>query len=118
MAIKGGELMSYFSNHQSMCWFLLPELESSIRRLHRLVGNAATDGCHVVVGTGSTQLLQAVLYALSSGDSPHQVPLSVVCAAPYYSVSPIFLLHHSNVHKYESSQPISFHQTYHQSYQN
>ncbi|KAK4791554.1 hypothetical protein SAY86_031967 [Trapa natans] len=88
VAIGGGELMSYFSNLNSMCWFLLPELDVSVRRLHRLIGNAATEGRHVVVGTGSTQLLQAVLYALSSGDSPDQEPLSVVCAAPYYSCYP------------------------------
>ncbi|KAK4763934.1 hypothetical protein SAY87_013372 [Trapa incisa] len=57
----------------------------SIRRIHRLVGNAATEGRYIVVGTGSSQLVQTVLYALSS-DSPH--PLSVVCAAPYYSCYP------------------------------
>lgn len=84
LAIGGAELMSYMSNPRSACWFLLPELEDSIRRIHRLAGNAATEGRHIVVGTGSTQLLQAVLYALS-WDSPQ--PLSIVAAAPYYSVS-------------------------------
>ncbi|PKI26474.1 hypothetical protein CRG98_048837, partial [Punica granatum] len=65
-----------------MCWYLLPELEDSIHRLHSLVGNVSTEGRHIIVGSGSTQLLQATLYALSA-NSPQ--PVSVVCAAPYYS---------------------------------
>ncbi|XP_031400093.1 L-tryptophan--pyruvate aminotransferase 1-like [Punica granatum] len=85
VVIGGSELMSYFSNPHIMCWYLLPELEDSIRRLHSLVGNVSTEGRHIIVGNGSTQLLQATLYALSA-DSPQ--PVSVVCAAPYYSCYP------------------------------
>ncbi|KAK4762443.1 hypothetical protein SAY86_008211 [Trapa natans] len=85
LRIGGGDLMSYLSNPGGVCWFLLPQLEESIRRIHSLVGNAATQGRYIVVGTGSSQLVQTVLYALSS-DSPH--PLSVVCAPPYYSCYP------------------------------
>ncbi|KAF7848347.1 hypothetical protein BT93_L2077 [Corymbia citriodora subsp. variegata] len=87
LVISGSEVMSYLGgNPGGACWFLEPELEKSIRRIHHLVGNAAAqaeDGGHVVVGTGSTQLLQAALYALCPPDQPE--PTSVVCAAPYYS---------------------------------
>jgi L-tryptophan--pyruvate aminotransferase len=83
--IRGCQAMSYVSDDAALCWFLEPELEREVRRLHRVVGNAVADGYHLVVGTGATQLYQAAMYALSSpaqGDKP--VP--VVSPAPYYSV--------------------------------
>lgn len=83
VTISGSDLMSYFSDPGNICWFLEPGLADSIRNVHRLVGNAAVDGRHILVGTGSTQLFQAALFALSSPDAAH--PLSVVSAAPYYS---------------------------------
>lgn len=76
--------MSYFSRADGLCWFMEPRLAGEIMRLHRLVGNAETEGRHIVVGTGSTQLFQAALYALSSPDAME--PVSVVSAAPFYSV--------------------------------
>lgn len=88
LVIPGWQTMSYFSNLSGLCWFLEPGLEREVRRLHRLVGNAATEGYHVLVGTGSMQLFQAALYALCS---PAPVgsdgPVSVVSPAPYYSVT-------------------------------
>ncbi|KAG6519996.1 tryptophan aminotransferase-related protein 2-like [Zingiber officinale] len=86
ITIAGWQGISYFSDVTNLCWFLEPEFDHEIRRLHRLVGNAVADGHFVVVGTGSTQLFQAALYALSPPDTPH--PLSVVSAAPYYSSYP------------------------------
>lgn len=84
IVIPGWQTMSYFSDVGSLCWFLEPGLEREVRRLHRLVGNAVADGYHVLVGTGSTQLFQAALYALSPpGPS---APMNVVSPAPYYSV--------------------------------
>lgn len=85
--IRGCQAMSYVSDDAALCWFLEPELEREVRRLHRVVGNAVADGYHLVVGTGATQLYQAAMYALSSpaqGDKP--VP--VVSPAPYYSSYP------------------------------
>ncbi|RCV15986.1 hypothetical protein SETIT_3G100500v2 [Setaria italica] len=85
--IRGWQAMSYFSDPDALCWFLEPEFEREVRRLHRVVGNAVVDGYHLVVGTGATQLYQAAMYALSSparGDKP--VP--VVSPAPYYSSYP------------------------------
>ncbi|KAK9050922.1 hypothetical protein SSX86_027547 [Deinandra increscens subsp. villosa] len=81
--IKGYESLSYFSNPKNPCWFLEPKLEESIKSLHGAVGNAETDGYSIVVGTGSSQLLQAVLYAVTSRDQTN--PINVVSAAPYYS---------------------------------
>ncbi|XP_059636020.1 L-tryptophan--pyruvate aminotransferase 1-like [Cornus florida] len=84
VVITGSQSLSYFVNMKNLCWFLQPELEESIKRLHRVVGNAVTKDYHVVVGTGSTQLFQAALYAISPSDAPE--PASVVCAVPYYSL--------------------------------
>ncbi|XBJ23248.1 hypothetical protein VPH35_001458 [Triticum aestivum] len=87
VAIPGWSGMSYFSNAQSLCWFLDPEFEREVRRVHRLVGNAAVDdGYHLVVGTGATQLFQAAMYALSPAGA--QWPVGVVSPAPYYSSYP------------------------------
>ncbi|XAR65097.1 L-tryptophan--pyruvate aminotransferase [Bertholletia excelsa] len=84
--ISGSRLMSYVSDARNLCWFLVPELEAEIRRLHRTVGNAAEDGYQLVVGNGSTQLIHSTLYALCPRDSVE--PVSVVSAAPYYSCYP------------------------------
>lgn len=66
-----------------------PDFAKAAIRLHNLVGNAATQDRYMVVGTGSSQLYQAVLYALTATDNSK--PMSVVSAAPFYSVSLIFL---------------------------
>ena len=80
----GWKNMSYFSDSANLCWFLEPEFASEAVRLHRIVNNAVTDGRHIIVGVGSTQLVHAALYALASGEA--QQPVNVVSAAPYYSV--------------------------------
>ncbi|XP_075479492.1 tryptophan aminotransferase-related protein 2-like [Primulina tabacum] len=59
-----------------------PEFADAVVRLHKLVGNAVTQDRFIVVGTGSTQLIQSALYATSQPNSPE--PVSVVSAAPYY----------------------------------
>ena len=83
--------ISYFSDVKNVCWFLEPELVRAVTRLHKVVGNAVTDGRHIVVGTGSSQLYQAALYALSPPDSLG--PMNVVSAAPFYSVNTYSLRH-------------------------
>ncbi|KAJ1399507.1 Pyridoxal phosphate-dependent transferase, major domain [Sesbania bispinosa] len=83
VVIKGWELRSYLSDMNNICWFMLPELREAIERLHRVVGNAVTQDRHIVVGTGSTQLFNAALFALSPSDTPQ--PINVLAAAPYYS---------------------------------
>ncbi|KNA23465.1 hypothetical protein SOVF_024580 [Spinacia oleracea] len=81
--ISGWQSMSYFSDVKNLCWFLEPEFGKEVIRLHNIVGNAATDDRHIVVGTGSTQLFQAALYALSATGGTE--PISVVSSTPYYS---------------------------------
>lgn len=62
-----------------------PELVSAVTRIHKVVSNAITEGRHIVVGTGSSQLYQAALFALSPPDASG--PMNVVSAAPFYSVN-------------------------------
>lgn len=93
LIIPGSQTMSYFSDVTNLCWFLEPEFAAEIRRLHRLVGNAvAGEDRYIIVGTGSSQLFQATLFALSTspdvaGRGGSQ-PLPVVSSAPYYSSYP------------------------------
>uniref|UniRef100_M8C753 Alliinase C-terminal domain-containing protein n=1 Tax=Aegilops tauschii TaxID=37682 RepID=M8C753_AEGTA len=86
LVIPGWQTMSYFSDVGNLCWFLEPSFEREVRRLHRLVGNAAVEGYHVLVGTGSSQLFQAALYALAPPTA--DTPLSVVSTTPFYSMYP------------------------------
>ncbi|KAI3850220.1 hypothetical protein MKW92_031000 [Papaver armeniacum] len=88
IVIPGWQSLSYFSDISNVCWFLEPEFAGEVRRLHKLVGNANTDDRHIVVGTGSTQLYMAALYALAPTDTSKQ-PISVVSAAPFYSSYPL-----------------------------
>ncbi|GMH21505.1 hypothetical protein Nepgr_023347 [Nepenthes gracilis] len=83
VVISGWQYVSYFSDPNKICWFLEPTLEKEIIRLHEIVGNAVTEDRYVIVGTGSTQLFQAALYALSPPEETE--PISVVSATPYYS---------------------------------
>lgn len=84
--IPGWQSMSYFSDVSNICWFLEAEFAKEVVRLHRVVGNAVTEGRHIVVGTGSSQLFLAALYALSPNHASQ--PINVVCASPYYSSYP------------------------------
>ncbi|KAI3452693.1 hypothetical protein Pfo_009357 [Paulownia fortunei] len=87
VTIPGYQSLSYFANIKNLCWFLEPKLEEEIKILHNLVGNAIVEDHHIVLGTGSSQLIQAALYALSDPlNEPY--PISVVSAAPYYSAYP------------------------------
>lgn len=85
VVMSGWQSVSYFSDTKNLCWFLEPAFASAVTRMHNLVGNAETGNRHIVVGTGSTQLFQAVLYALCPYDAPE--PMSIVSAVPFYSVS-------------------------------
>ncbi|PIA61752.1 hypothetical protein AQUCO_00200027v1 [Aquilegia coerulea] len=88
ITICGSQSLSYFSDPKNLCWFLEPEFAEEIQRLHNVVGNAVTEDRYIIVGTGSTQLFQAALYALSSPEVSSE-PLNVVSAVPYYSCYPI-----------------------------
>jgi selenocysteine lyase/cysteine desulfurase len=78
--LSGWHRMSYETTNK----FMSLELEKHIRRLHALVGNAITQDKYLVFGSGSTQLLNALVYALSPDNTSS--PASVVATAPYYQV--------------------------------
>ncbi|KAH9304280.1 hypothetical protein KI387_008684, partial [Taxus chinensis] len=59
-----------------------PVLEKQIRAIHALVGNAITQGRYIVLGTGSTQLINAAINSLSPTHASN--PALVVAAAPSY----------------------------------
>ena len=76
----------------------VPRLEGAIRELHALVGNAVTDGKHIVIGVGSTELISAAMYALSESireGTGTDAEAAVWSAAPFYSgyVSPARFFH-------------------------
>lgn len=81
---SGWQGMSYYADSKQF-FFVQIELDNAIRLVHEVVGNAVTEGRHLVIGTGSTQLFQAALYALSALDL--SLPKQVVSLAPYYSVT-------------------------------
>ncbi|XP_039170628.1 tryptophan aminotransferase-related protein 4-like [Eucalyptus grandis] len=80
VVVAGWHRMSYSFSDQTT---LSKELESLLRKLHSLVGNAITDGKYILFGVGSTQLSAAV-HALSPLNS--SLPASVVASIPYYAL--------------------------------
>ncbi|KAJ4806913.1 Tryptophan aminotransferase-related protein 4 [Rhynchospora pubera] len=78
VVLSGWHRMSYSTTDH----FKSLELENHIRLLHAAVGNAITDGKYLVFGTGSTQLINALVYALSPENTSS--PASVVATVPYY----------------------------------
>ena len=70
----------------------MPRLERAVREVHALVGNAELDGMHLVFGLGSTELVNAALYALAqraaaaapAPTSPPRDTAAVWAARPYY----------------------------------
>ncbi|KAI3675964.1 hypothetical protein L1987_85560 [Smallanthus sonchifolius] len=79
VVISGWHRMSYrYADYTTMS----KELENYICKLHSLVGNAITEGRYIVFGIGSTQLLNAAVYALSSENSSS--PSNVLASIPFY----------------------------------
>ncbi|XP_071713281.1 tryptophan aminotransferase-related protein 4-like [Rutidosis leptorrhynchoides] len=77
--ISGWHRMSYrYVDYTTMS----SELEKYIRKMHAIVGNAITEGRYLVFGIGSSQLLNAAVYALSSDNSSS--PSNVLATIPFY----------------------------------
>lgn len=97
--VSGWHRMSYQTTGDN---FISLELERHIRLLHKAVRNAVTDGKFIVFGSGSTQLINALVYALSLHNSTSSSPAHVVATVPYYPVSsptlPSFNLWHDIDH--------------------
>ncbi|KAL5560257.1 hypothetical protein UlMin_036468 [Ulmus minor] len=62
--------------------YISKQLENHIREVHKIVGNAIVDGRYIIFGSGSTQLLNAAVHALSSDDISD--PVTVLASIPYY----------------------------------
>jgi len=60
--VSGWHRMGYTYSDGS---YISQLLVDHIQKLHDIVGNAITEGKHIVFGSGSTQLLNAAVYALS-----------------------------------------------------
>ncbi|KAE8674285.1 Tryptophan aminotransferase-related protein 4 [Hibiscus syriacus] len=80
--VPGWHRMNYEFNDGSL---LSKQLESQIRTLHAVVGNAVTDGRYIVIGGGATQLLHAAVHSLSDANNRFS-PARVVASTPYYPV--------------------------------
>lgn len=78
--ISGWHRMSYRYDDNP---FMSTELENYIRKMHSIVGNAITEGRYIVFGIGSSQLLSAAVYALSSQNSSSP-PSNVLASIPFY----------------------------------
>lgn len=87
VTMSGFQSLSYFGDAKTLCWFMEQKLEDEIKKLHKVAGNAVVEGRHIVVGTGSSQLILAALYALSDHLNLPD-PIDVVSASPYYSSYP------------------------------
>ena len=82
--VSGWHRMTYKATGDD---YISLELDKHIRLLHQAAGNAVTDGKFIVFGTGSTQLINALVYALSpDGANASVSPARVVASVPYYPV--------------------------------
>lgn len=63
------------------------ELVKHVRKVHAVAKNAVTDGRYILFGDGSTQLLNAAVFALSPENSSSS-PARVVAHIPFYPVCP------------------------------
>jgi histidinol-phosphate/aromatic aminotransferase/cobyric acid decarboxylase-like protein len=65
----------------------VPRLEAAIRAVHALVGNAVTQGRHLIVGIGSTELISAAMFALSTDTNGSALaePALAWSQTPFYS---------------------------------
>ncbi|KAL1526784.1 hypothetical protein AB1Y20_015480 [Prymnesium parvum] len=63
----------------------MPPLEAAIRSLHDRVGNARTEGKHVVIGVGSTQLIASALHAMGKVSGEPGRASAVWSQKPFYS---------------------------------
>ncbi|KAF4365906.1 hypothetical protein G4B88_008379 [Cannabis sativa] len=79
--VSGWHRMSYYFNQTG---YMSKQLENGIRNLHDIVGNAVTKEKYIIFGTGSTQLINAAIHALSPSPNNSSSPSLVVPIIPYY----------------------------------
>ena len=81
LVVAGWHRMSYSFNDLT---FISKELERLIRKVHAIVGNAVTENRFIIFGAGSTQVLNAAVYALCPENTSS--PTGIVASVPYYGV--------------------------------
>ncbi|XP_062099652.1 tryptophan aminotransferase-related protein 4-like [Humulus lupulus] len=81
MMVAGWHRMSYTFKDSG---YMSKQLKARLRQMHAIVGNAVTEGRYIIFGSGSTQLINAAVHALSSHNS--YSPSLVVPRIPYYSL--------------------------------
>ncbi|XP_004290481.1 PREDICTED: tryptophan aminotransferase-related protein 4 [Fragaria vesca subsp. vesca] len=86
--VAGWHRMGYSFSDKS---YISQELERLIRKVHDVAGNAVTQGRYIVIGAGSTHLINAAVQALSSSstdnfNSSSSSPASIVVTIPYYAL--------------------------------
>ncbi|RID49782.1 hypothetical protein BRARA_H00559 [Brassica rapa] len=81
--VSGWHRMSYIYQDGT---YMSEALETVIRKLHSVVGNAVTDNRFVIFGSGSTQLLAAAVHALSLTNSSSSGPARLLASVPYYAM--------------------------------
>lgn len=88
--VAGWHRMGYVFPDQS---YISQELERLIRKVHAIAGNAVTQGRYIVIGAGSTHLVNAAVHALSpsstdslNSSSTSSSPASIVVTIPFYAV--------------------------------
>jgi len=84
VVIPGWYRMGYLAQDGSEGYYT-DALLAAIRGLHATVGNAVTENRYIVVGTGSGQLINAVVHGLALQDAGRVS--SVVAKTPFYGVS-------------------------------
>uniref|UniRef100_A0A803L0Q2 Alliinase C-terminal domain-containing protein n=1 Tax=Chenopodium quinoa TaxID=63459 RepID=A0A803L0Q2_CHEQI len=90
VTIKASDMISYLANPKEPDFiYQMPEFIDAVRRMHRVVGNAVTDGRYIIGGTGSSQLfiaaIRALAFTVKESNTCNNKHIPVVCAEPYYS---------------------------------
>ena len=83
LMVTGWHRMSYIFEDNT---FISHELEETIRKLHSVAKNAVTEGRYIMFGGGSTQVVNAAVFALSENNNSSSSPSQVVVSKPYYPV--------------------------------
>ncbi|KAE8653846.1 Tryptophan aminotransferase-related protein 3 [Hibiscus syriacus] len=83
LVVSGWHRKSYNYNDDTK---ISKQLEGLIRKLHAFVGNAVTRNRYIVLGAGSTQILNAAASALSLENTSSHSPTRVIASVPYYSL--------------------------------
>ncbi|XP_039063096.1 tryptophan aminotransferase-related protein 4-like [Hibiscus syriacus] len=81
LVVPGWHQMGYTYDDRT---YVSKELEKLVRRVHSTVGNAVTENRFIIFGAGSTQILNAAVFALSAENTSSTA--RVVSSVPYYPV--------------------------------